>query len=100
MRFAEPQRRPRKGTPGSPSATKQLSAVSKKRLVNKSSRETSRGQKRKSLHVPKQDIGGAIKRPEDSGLAIAPVFGGMDTIAYSSSDDGSLSSEGDLIIDN
>ncbi len=48
--------------------------------------------------MPKQNSG--AKRPEDSGLAIAPVFGGMDTVSYSSSDDGSLSSEGDLIIDN
>lgn len=100
VRFAEPQRRPRKGTPGSPSATKQLSALSKKRPVNKPTKETSRSQKRKSMHVPKQDIAGEMKRPEDSGLAIAPVFGGMDTVSYSSSDDASLSSEGDLIIDN
>lgn len=37
----------------------------------------------------------------DSGLAIAPVFGGMDTstVSYSSSGEGSLSSECDLVID-
>lgn len=50
--------------------------------------------------MSKLDAGGPVKKAEDSGLAIAPVFGGMDTVSYSSSDDGSLSSEGDLIIDN
>ncbi len=99
MRFAEPQRRHKKGTPGSPSATKQPSTLSKKRPTNRAPKDVSDNQKKK--HVLKHDTGGAVKRPEDSGLAIAPfVFGGMDTVSFSSSDDGSLSSEADLIIDS
>lgn len=94
VRFAEPQRRPRKA-PSSPTATKQSLAHSKKRVMGRPSNDSSGNQKRKPFHVSKQ-----AKKPEDSGLAIAPVFGGMDTVSYSSSDDGSFSSEGELIIDN
>ena len=99
MRFAEPQRRHKKGVPGSPSATKQPSTLSKKRSMNRPPKDVPDNQKKK--HALKQDIGGATKRAEDSGLAIAPfVFGGMDAVSFSSSDDGSLSSETDLIIDS
>ena len=118
VRFAEPQRRSKK-TLNSPSATRPVPVP----LPKHTQKEISQGQpfskvvgsrKRKMPvksfygHKYEPGTGMVVKKlavesggRSDSGLAIAPVFGGMDTstVSYSSSDEGSLSSEHDLVID-
>lgn len=103
VRFAEPQRRSKKSTK---SVTVPISKHGPKFV--KSSSKVAGSRKKK---MPPSSVFGvnaeSSMRPsmtkmaieDDSGLAIAPVFGGMDTISYSSSDEGSLSSECDLVID-